>query len=280
MGRPIVITACSSCYQILQADLPELQLFSLWEILEEVGLPPTAARGEAQRVAVHDPCSSRYQSYIHEQVRKILAVLGAEIEEFPLNRQETTCCGYGGLMSLINGEVAARVADQRIASSNEPFLVYCSNCRDHFAARGKETWHILDLIWGHNTLNDARRKGPGYSLRRENRWHLKRKFLTEIWRENVSEESGYRTVKLVMDPQLGELLEERYILIQDVQRVIYEAERSGRKLRNLESGYYTAHLQLGIMTYWVEYLPEGDCFRVGNAYSHRMQLIEDVSRDG
>lgn len=93
------------------------------------------------------------------------------------------------------------------------------------------------------------------------------------------EESGYRTVKLVMEPPLGELLEERYILAEDVQQVIYEAESSGRKLQNLDNGHYTAHMQLGIMTYWVEYLPEGDFFRVFNAYSHRMQLIEDVNRD-
>lgn len=279
MGRPIVITACSSCYQILQMNLPELPLESLWGILEEIGLPPAAAGGEARRVAVHDPCRSRHQSHVHEQIRRILANLEVEIEELPLNRQETTCCGYGGLMSLINSEVAAEVADQRIASSKEPFLVYCSNCRDHFAARGKETWHILDLIWGNNNLNDARRKGPNHSLRRENRRHLKNKFLAEVWRENVIEESGYRTVKLVMEPPLGELLEERYILAEDVQQVIYEAESSGRKLQNLDNGHYTAHMQLGIMTYWVEYLPEGDFFRVFNAYSHRMQLIEDVNRD-
>ena len=31
------------------------------------------------------------------------------------------------------------------------------------------------------------------------------------------------------------------------------------------------------MTYWVEYARDGDEYEVFNAYSHRMQIVEDVT---
>ena len=32
------------------------------------------------------------------------------------------------------------------------------------------------------------------------------------------------------------------------------------------------------VTYWVEYSPRGDGYAVHNAYSHRVQIVEDVKK--
>jgi hypothetical protein len=37
-----------------------------------------------------------------------------------------------------------------------------------------------------------------------------------------------------------------------------------------------AHHRPNAVTYWVEYTPQDDAFVVHNAYSHRMQVVEDV----
>lgn len=54
------------------------------------------------------------------------------------------------------------------------------------------------------------------------------------------------------------------------------AERSGYRLLNRETGRFTAHFKPASVTYWVEYSRSGDGFVVHNAYSHRMEIAEDV----
>ena len=71
-------------------------------------------------------------------------------------------------------------------------------------------------------------------------------------------------------------MEERLILIEDLQQVIDTAERSGYKLLNRETGHFMAHCRPASVTYWVKYSPSGDEFVIHNAYSHRMKIVEDV----
>jgi glutamate synthase (NADPH/NADH) small chain len=58
--------------------------------------------------------------------------------------------------------------------------------------------------------------------------------------------------------------------------VIEFAERTGSKLLNRQTGHWLAHHRPNAVTYWVEYTLQGDAFVVHNAYSHRMQVVEDV----
>ena len=66
------------------------------------------------------------------------------------------------------------------------------------------------------------------------------------------------------------------ILVEDLQQVIGAAEKTGRKLLNRNTGRFIAHCKPASVTYWVEYSPSGDEFFVHNAYSHRMEIAEDV----
>ena len=64
----------------------------------------------------------------------------------------------------------------------------------------------------------------------------------------------------------------RRILEEDLQRVIQHAEACGDKLFHPPSGRYKAAYAPFKVTFWVEYAPEGNGFRVFNAYSHRMNI--------
>lgn len=275
MGRPKLVLACSSCYQVFKTNLPDVELVSLWELFEREGLPEGVTPGAGGTVAIHDPCSTRHESAMQESVRRLVQQLGYQVEELPLSREKTTCCSYGGGMWLTNPPLAQKVVERRIAASPADYLTYCAMCRDFFAARGKRALHLLDLIFGDDPQASATRRGPGFSQRHENRARLKKKLLKEVWGEMIDNQASYEAIQLTMTEAVQQRLEERLILVEDIQQVIAYAERTGRKLKQANSGHFLAHYRPTSVTYWVEYAPQGEAFAIHNAYSHRMELIED-----
>jgi hypothetical protein len=213
---------------------------------------------------------------VHESVRRILERLGYEVEELKYSREKTECCGYGGLMSFANPELAHQVIDRRIKESEADYVAYCAMCRDKFASRGKRTFHLLDLIYGADNMDLADREDPGYSQRHENRARLKGKLLREIWGEKVEEAQGFAAIRLDLADELKAIMENRLILVEDLQKVIDYAEKSGNKLYNQATGRYLAYYRPVSVTYWVEYSPRGENFKIHNAYSHRMQIVGEV----
>ncbi|WP_031513695.1 pyridine nucleotide-disulfide oxidoreductase/dicluster-binding protein [Desulfofalx alkaliphila] len=277
MGRPKMIMACSTCYHLFKKDLPEIKIMSLWEAYHRYGLPEAGGMQRSTVVAVHDACTGRDESHVHEIVRKILGQMGFQIEELPTSRDKTQCCGYGGMMQFANKGLADDVVKRRINESAADYVVYCAICRDNFAAKGKKTYHLLDLIYGEANPSAPARRGPGYSQRRENRVRLKNKLLKEVWGEEVmGEKSSFEKIKLIIPDEVREIMEDRLILVEDIQRVIEHAERTGKKMLNRNTGRYLAYHRPVSVTYWVEYLPQDDGYLVYNTYSHRMVINEEV----
>jgi Fe-S oxidoreductase len=276
MGKPKVILACSSCYQVFKNNLPDIEIVSLWEMIDRLGLPDGAVQKGKGVVSIHDPCSTRYESQIHESVRRLVGKAGYKVEELPLNREKTSCCSYGGEMWLANPALSKKVIDRRIAESPADYLTYCAMCRDFFAAHGKPTLHLLDLLLGYDPKTAAARRAPGYSQRHENRARLKQKMLKEIWGETMPSNENYEAIQLVISGEVQQILEDRLILVEDIQQVIAYAERTGQKLRQPQTGRMLAHYKPTRVTYWVEYSPRGEAFEIHNAYSHRMELVEEV----
>lgn len=278
-GRPELILACSTCYEVFKSRLPQATVTSLWEILDRLALPEAQPVEDSQGMgtaAIHDACSTRNEPSIHESVRNIVNRLGLKVEELPLSRDKTECCGYGGLMFFGNRELAGKVIERRIAESPLDYIAYCAMCRDYLAHRGKRVIHLLDLVLGRPKDEAATRKGPSYSQRRENRARLKNALMRELWGEEMGEKEAHEAVRLRISDDLKSIMEERLILVEDLQRVIEYAERTGNKLLNQETGRFLAHWKPAAVTYWVEYAPEGDEFVVHKAYSHRMEIVEDV----
>ncbi|MBI5571124.1 MAG: 4Fe-4S dicluster domain-containing protein [Desulfomonile tiedjei] len=275
MGKAQLIIACSTCYSVFKTRLPHVPVQSVWDVLDRFELPARGLRPQSVTVAVHDPCTSRHEKSMQDSVRSILRKLGCKIRELPLSRDRTECCGYGGLMCFSNRELADRVTERRVAASPDHYLAYCMMCRDRFRAKGKPSWHLLDLIFGPEGLDEPARRSPDYSQRRENRARLKNTLLTEVWSEEVDERQEQNAVRLNISEHVRALMEQRMILIEDVQKVIAWAEKSGTKLVAHDSGHFLAHHTPTTVTYWVEYSPDADGFTVHNAYSHRMQIMEE-----
>jgi glutamate synthase (NADPH/NADH) small chain len=271
LGAPRVIMACPSCRDVFKKHLPQVEQVFLWDVLQETRAGQNTQN--AGTYAMHDPCAARHDSEAQESVRIFLSDAEVTLKELRLGRELTECCGYGGLMYCANPELADETVRRRGEQSPLDYITYCAVCRDRLAASGKRAVHALDIVFPADAQDDpAARPNPGWSQRRENRARLKAELLRDLWQEEVPEMEAHRELKLMTTPQVDGLLEKRRILIEDLQKVIFQAEKNGDKLTHPETGHFLASFQPYKAVFWVEYSPTPEGFAVHNAYSHRMTV--------
>jgi len=266
LGEPTAILACTMCKQMFQRYLPEIKTEFIYTLLEQDGYTPKGNSNVA--ASIFDPCAARHEEQLQTHVRSIAQRAGYSLEPLPMERRLAECCSYGGQIGVAHPPYTRQIVERRIGQSENPYIAYCTNCRDIFAKAGKETVHILDIVFGLE-----RRPQPTVSERQHNRLILKKQVLKEFWNEDMDMEK--EKIKLSVSPGLKEKLDRDLILETDLMTVISHCESTGSKLFDPEKGTFTGHLQVGNMTFWVEYRATGNNeFELVNSYSHRMK-IED-----
>jgi Fe-S oxidoreductase len=179
LGAEEIIVACQSCYEMFKENSPNQKIKSLWEILPELGLPEHAKGiGKDSDVifGIHDSCPTRYNKEIQNGVRWILEQMEYKIEE-PLHTKENTrCCGFGGMVMPANPKAAHAIINKRAAEYNTEHIVsYCAACRESMETTGKDSVHILDLIFGDvYTEGSAAKRTQGTSIQWVNRFKSKK----------------------------------------------------------------------------------------------------------
>jgi hypothetical protein len=207
---------------------------------------------------------------VQRAVRSLAAALGVTVHELS-GAELTTCCGFGGLVSFANPEVADKIVNRRIGESADDYLTYCAMCRDSFARHGKRSVHLLDLVFpAPDGADPAARPDPGFSRRRDNRVRLKAGLLRELWGEKMDEPAP--EIDLIVPEEVRADMERKLILVEDVARAIARAETTGRKLKNNATGRSIAAHRTGEFTCWAEYEATPAGFVVHRAYGHRMQV--------
>ena len=278
-GMPRLIFACPTCYKMFKEHLPGVEITSLCELLDEIGLSPTHQPSKHMVMAIHDPCTSRSEEGMQKSVRRLLQQLGYTMEDVALSGLKTECCGYGGLMSSANQALARDVARKRAHEVVSDWVTYCAMCRDALSTDDKRVAHILDLIFeGPENWSAARRKVPGFSERRENRARLKERILAKVFGEEAKQLEQFEQNVLHISSEVREHMEERRILVEDVQRVIDHAERTGERIYNKKTGHWVASFRPRTVTFWVEYTGTPEAYTVYNSYSHRMEIIGEHPR--
>jgi hypothetical protein len=275
LGRPIMIVSCPTCYRTLQEHLPRAEIVSLWETLVDMGPAPNQGRFD-QTLVVHDPCTARHETGMQDAVRSLLTRLGCTVEELPLTRTTTECCGYGGLVSIANPPLAKETAQRRARLSDTDYVTYCAMCRNVLAATGKRVTHILDWLFLDPGPVFPPLRPCGLSERRENRYHLREKLVRTLWKGGNQTVEPYENIILQIADEALERMEERRILQEDVQKVIYHAMETNSGFVDAHSGHSLASFKPTHVTYWVEYGIEDDGFRIYNTYSHRMEIMGDA----
>ena len=178
------------------------------------------------------------------------------------------CCSFGGHTAIAAGRYSYEVARDRASENRNPYIAYCVNCRDTFASQKKPVYHILDLVFG---LHGTDRPAPTLTERWENRQNLRDTLAEQYLGEQTERKE---TMNLYMEEALKHQLSREMILESDMAEVIAWCESTGRKVKN-SSGHFIGHKKIQNMTYWAEYQPEGDGYRLFTGYAHRMCLEEE-----
>ena len=260
LGNPIVIAGCPTC----KKQLSRHEARGIWEVLEDIGLPERAKRLD-KPIAVHDACGARGDGETQNSIRRIAQSLGCIIADTEYSGDEAPCCGYGGLTQFTNREVAKKMTDKCLERSGLPYLSYCMACRDRFAREGRESMHILELVYGTSADHC-----PDISAKRFNRLRLKNELLKEVWNEEV--EAAMLGFTIEYTPEAEEMMDDRMILKSDVIRVLQSLRETGEAILDEETGLIVTRTRLGNVTFWVKFTETETGYLVHRAYSHRMTI--------
>jgi Fe-S oxidoreductase len=273
LNKPRILAACSSCLAALRPALPEAVIVSVWEAL--AGLPLPQPAGPEREVSlpelfsIHDPCTARHDAAWLGAVRSLAEKCGARFEEPDDTGATTPCCGYGGLVSCAQPDLARMMSEHRAARLPHPGLASCIMCRDRLAASGKECWHLLDLLFPGLAAESGMTKGPGLSVRRANRAALKQRLQCDCLGMPLPQAAPD---SLRVSPELLASLEERHILLSDMEAAVSAVEKSGDYFENLENGRRLGSWRPRRVTFWVEYSRCDAAFVLHDAWCHRMRV--------
>ena len=263
LGNPIIIAGCPTCAKELKGH-EKVAVRGIWDILNEIGLPE-CAKGLEKPAAVHDSCGARGDADTQNAIRTIAEKLGMEIIETEYSGDKSLCCGYGGLAAYTNREVAKEMTDKCLADSDAPFVSYCMACRDRFAREGRESRHILELVYG----TDAGAP-PDISEKRFNRLTLKQELLKNIWgEETVNKNLGF---DIEYTEEARKMMDDRMILTSDVENVMLSLRETGEAIFDSECGLCVTRCRDGNVTFWVMYEEKENGYVIHKAYSHRMTV--------
>ena len=260
LGNPVIIAGCPTC----KKELSRHETLGIWDVLETIGLPEKAKRMD-RPIAIHDACGARGDTGTQDSIRRIAQQMGCTVEATEYDRDKSPCCGYGGLTQYTNREVAKKMTDKCLERSDLPYLSYCMACRDRFAREGRESMHLLELVYGTSADHC-----PDISEKRYNRLSLKNTLLKEIWNEDVEEVDLGFTIDYT--PEAIGMMDDRMILKTDVIRVLQTLKETGEAILEVETNLCVTRARLGNVTFWVKYTETETGYLVHRAYSHRMTV--------
>ena len=161
-GARSVVFACPSCHRTWGEEYAtDLTLSHASEfVLDLIRKGKIAFRDETVKVTYHDPCDLGRASGIYEPPREILkAMPGVEVVELADNREHCKCCGGGGDMEIVDPELSAALALEKInqiqATGAKIVITSCQQCVRTImtAARKKKipikAFNITDFVLSH-----------------------------------------------------------------------------------------------------------------------------------
>ena len=263
LGDPVIIAGCPTCRSTLREHFPEV--IGLWDVLEEIGLP-AGHETLTKEVMIHDACSARNDAATQDAIRRIVTSLGGEVKEGTWSKDRTACCGYGGLVSYVNREIASQMSEECVKEDPDAtYVTYCMACRDRLKRQGTDAVHFSELVYG-ISADDS----PGLSQKRKNRKQLKEKLLKEVWKEETMEEKPVFTYEL--SEEVRKKMEDRMILESDLLETIQAYRDTQMAVYNEADETLTTQHRIGNVSFWVRFREEENHYKILSVYSHRMTV--------
>jgi len=164
-GKRKIVVNCPLCYktlkesyrELLGVELPVYHLTQLLLSLIKNGaykLKPLKIR-----VTYHDPCELGRGMGVYEEPRLVLgAIPGVELVEMELNREDSTCCGGGGLTAVEYPVLSVKLAVKKIREEVLPLRVdalvtACPLCLENFRSAVEllgvklEVYDVVEVVY-------------------------------------------------------------------------------------------------------------------------------------
>lgn len=175
-GIKKVITACSSCLVLFKTYETELEVESVYEVL---ALTPPITNKINEIVTIHDSCTTRNATNIHDSIRTLVKHIGGKVVESKYSRANTICCGEGGGATFITPEITSNWNKIRAKENLDKRLItYCTGCQNTINASKKS--HILDLLFDKDAAK-YQEKNNSSPLSFFHRFCLKHKIKKHSW---------------------------------------------------------------------------------------------------
>ena len=150
-----VIFACPSCFQMWRehypADVPIAHASQfLMELVREGRVP---LQELPMTVTYHDPCDLGRGARVFDEPREtIRSIPGIRFVELPRNREHCLCCGGGGNLEMIDAELSAAIAKEKIneilTTGADAVVTSCQQCvrtMTTYVRRNKVPLEVLDI---------------------------------------------------------------------------------------------------------------------------------------
>ena len=147
-GVKRIYTACPNCTLQLR-DLGDFEIIPIWLVLAEY-LEKFDVKAPVGSYIWHDPCPTRNDPAQQAGARKLLEISGCDYTEPVHTGAKTQCCGNFHMMRATDPEKSAKMRSHRLEElgENRIILSNCEGCLDAFRSEGRETCHLLELLFG------------------------------------------------------------------------------------------------------------------------------------
>jgi Fe-S oxidoreductase len=145
-GIRTVLAACPSCFSVFQHHGNGIRVRSVYEVIHESGGVKGAHYG-SRKVVVHDPCTLRYETNVHQAIRSLLRGMGLSVAQMKHSGKLALCCGEGGMVQYVKPEFAGNWSLIRAREcGGRQVVAYCGGCITYLN-RVVPSVHIADLLY-------------------------------------------------------------------------------------------------------------------------------------
>ena len=154
-GAKKIIFACPSCYQVWREYYPhEFEITHatqfLMNLISENRMP---LKELPLTVTYHDPCDLGRGARVFDEPREVLcSIPGVKLVELPRSRENCQCCGGGGNLEMVDPNLSAEIAKQKIdevmETGAQAVITSCQQCVRTMTAtvrRNKIPLEVMDI---------------------------------------------------------------------------------------------------------------------------------------
>jgi heterodisulfide reductase subunit D len=105
-------------------------------------------------VTYHDPCDLGRGARVFDEPREVIrSIPGITFVELPHNREDCQCCGGGGNLEMVDANLAAEIAKQKVeetlATGAQAVVTSCQQCVRTmltYVRRNKIPLEVMDIV--------------------------------------------------------------------------------------------------------------------------------------